>query len=500
MVVVDVCIAFLDMESVIFSTMLLLFFLTILFLFQRNTYSSKIPPGSLGLPLIGKTLSLLKAMKADKVNEWFQEGISKYGPIWKTNLFGYPTVVLNGTTGNKFFYTSTGGVLSNAQPPSVRRIVGPKNILELTKDDHKRVRGALISFLRLEVLKQYVAKVDEIQYHLQTQWAGKHEVQVQTLMKTLTFDVISSLLFGIERGPKREKLLPDFQHMIEGILAIPINLPFTQFNRGIIARKKLVPILIDLIREKREAIKEQKQVDAHKDLITSLLSIRDDNNFPLMSDEEIIDNVFAVMMAGYDTTAILLTFLVRVLATDESIYSAIAQEQEEIAKSKTRGEALTWEDLTKMKFTWRVTYEILRINPPFIINFRRTMQDIEYEGYTIPKGWQVIMSRSVTHMDNSIFQNPTIFDPTRFEKNAQLPPPYSFVPFGAGPRMCPGIELAKMEILAMMHRLVTQFTWVLLNKDEPFKRIPMPEFDKGLLVRIMPIKATSTPSETIMQT
>ncbi|KAJ9566246.1 hypothetical protein OSB04_002212 [Centaurea solstitialis] len=459
-------------------------------------YSDKIPPGSLGLPLIGQSLSLLKALKADKVEEWFQERITKHGPIWKTGLFGYPTVVLHGTIANKFVYTCDGNVLSNTQPPSSSRIMGRKNIVELVNDDHKRVRAALVSFLRLEVLKQYATKVDEeIQYHLQTHWAGKNEVKVQTLIKTLTFNVICSLLFGIERGPKREKLLPPFQDMIEGVLAIPVNLPFTQFNRGIVARKKLVPMLIDLIREKREAIEKQKRVDPHKDLITSLLSIRDDDNSSVMSDEEIIDNIIIVMIAGYDTTSVLLTFLVRLLATNESIYSAIAREQEEVAKNKACGEALTWEDLTKMKYTWRVASELMRINPPVILSFRRAVQDIEYGGYIIPKGWQVLVSQSMTHMDNNIFQNPTLFNPARFEKNAPSLPPYSFVAFGGGPRMCPGIELAKMETLAMVHRLVTQFTWVLVNKDETFKRIPMPEFDNGLLVRIMSIKATSMPSE-----
>ncbi|GKE00447.1 cytochrome P450 716B1-like protein [Tanacetum coccineum] len=148
----------------------------------------------------------------------------------------------------------------------------------------------------------------------------------------------------------------------------------------------------------------------------------------------------------------------------------------------------SWEDLTKMKCTSRVVSETLRITPPLSLNFRRANQDIEYGGYIIPKGWQVIVSASMTHMDDNIFQNPTTFDPARFEKHAPPPPPYSLVAFGAGPRMCPGMELAKMETLAMIHRLVTSFTWELLNKDESFKRIPFPEFDQGLLVRIRPIK------------
>lgn len=65
-------------------------------------------------------------------------------------------------------------------------------------------------------------------------------------------------------------------------------------------------------------------------------------------------------------------------------------EQEEIAKGKPSGEALTWEDLSKMKYTWRVAMETLRMFPPIFGGFRKAATDIEYDGYLIPKGWQVI--------------------------------------------------------------------------------------------------------------
>lgn len=146
-------------------------------------------------------------------------------------------------------------------------------------------------------------------------------------VKILTFDIICSLLFGIERGPKREQLLPLFRDMMQSVVAILVNLPFTQFNRGLKARKKLESILVDLVHEKREALKKQKQqANPHKDLITTLLSINDDgDSSTMMSEEEIIDNIIIVMIAGYDTSSILLTFLVRLLANNESIYSKIAR-------------------------------------------------------------------------------------------------------------------------------------------------------------------------------
>jgi cytochrome P450 len=64
-------------------------------------------------------------------------------------------------------------------------------------------------------------------------------------------------------------------------------------------------------------------------------------------------------------------------------------EHEEIAKSKSKGELLTWEDLGKMKYTWKVALEALRMFPPIFGGFRKAVRDIEYDGYIIPEGWQV---------------------------------------------------------------------------------------------------------------
>jgi cytochrome P450 len=69
-------------------------------------------------------------------------------------------------------------------------------------------------------------------------------------------------------------------------------------------------------------------------------------------------------------------------------------EQEEIAKGKLLGEPLTWEDLSKMKYTWRVVMETLRMVPPIFGTFRKVATDIEYGGYIIPKGWQVSVYHS----------------------------------------------------------------------------------------------------------
>ncbi|GAA0162735.1 hypothetical protein LIER_18765 [Lithospermum erythrorhizon] len=70
-------------------------------------------------------------------------------------------------------------------------ILGDRILMELSGEDHKHVRGALVSFLKPECLKMYVSKVEEeIKRHLEMHWQGKENVKVLPLMKTLTFNII----------------------------------------------------------------------------------------------------------------------------------------------------------------------------------------------------------------------------------------------------------------------------------------------------------------------
>ncbi|THG03356.1 hypothetical protein TEA_000849 [Camellia sinensis var. sinensis] len=441
-----------------FLTLLLLFLIPIFFLLVKKTRSSqKLPPGSRGLPIIGQSLTLLQVMKANTAKQWLEERVKKYGPISKLSLFGKPTVFISGQAANK------------------------------CGEDHKRVRGALISFLKPESLKQYIGKMDEeVRRHLEMHWQGKQKVTVLPLMKTLTFNIICSLLFGIEKGARREELIKCFQAMIGGMWSIPINLPFTRYNHSLRASSRVQEMLKELVREKRIEL-QQKGTSSHQDLITCLLNIHGKDNEEALSDDEIVHNVMLVMVAGHDTSSVLITFIVRLLADDPTIHAGVVQEQEDIAKSKSSGELLTLDDLAKMKYTWKVAMETLRMFPPIFGRFRKTLKDVEYGGYLIPQGWQIFWATSMTHMDANIFQEPSKFDPARFENQATLPP-YSFVSFGGGLRICPGYKFARIETLVSIHYLVTQFRWKLCYTDNSFSRDPMPIPTQGLPIQIEPKK------------
>ncbi|KAL0000846.1 hypothetical protein SO802_014627 [Lithocarpus litseifolius] len=92
----------------------------------------------------------------------------------------------------------------------------------------------------------------------------------------------------------------------------------------------------------------------------------------------------------------------------------------------------------------------------------------------------------MTQMDTSIFPEPSKFDPSRFENQASVPP-YSFVAFGGGPRICPGYEFARIGTLVVIHYIITHVTWKLCA-DNSFSRNPMPVPTQGLPIQLVPKK------------
>ncbi|KAK9212636.1 hypothetical protein WN943_002018 [Citrus x changshan-huyou] len=354
----------------------LLVFPIFLLLTRRRSSAKGLPPGSLGIPIIGQSLAFLHAIRSNTAEQWLELRARKYDPISKLNLFGKPTIFIHGQAANKLVFSSDSNSISNQQTQAITLILGDRSLLNLTGQDHRRVRDALLSFLKPESLKKYVGKIDgEIRQHIEFHRQGKEQVT---------------------------------------------------------------------------------------------------ENEVLISDDEIVHNVMLVMVAGHDTSAILITFLMRLFANDPAVYAAVLQEQEEIAKGKQRGEFLTWEDLAKMF-------------PPIFGGFRKALKDIEYGRYVIPEGWQIFWVASVTHMDDTIFPEPSKFDPSIFENQASIPP-YCYVPFGAGPRICPGYEFARIETLVAIHYLITHFKWKLLCSDNFFSRNPTSFPSKGLPVQITPKK------------
>ncbi|KAK9011902.1 hypothetical protein V6N11_039977 [Hibiscus sabdariffa] len=456
---------------------------TFFFQQKKRCYTSKrkLPPGQLGLPLIGETMEFYKAQRSNRLFEDFVEPrVAKYGKIFKTSLMGWPTVVVNGAEANRFILSNEFKLVISSWPSSSVQLMGRNSIMEKQGDHHRFHRGLITSSLSCSALETLVPKICRVvQSHLGNYWHGKDSISLYCSTKLLTFTIVFECLLGINVEPE---MLDTFERVLEGAFAPPINFPGSKFSRAKKARVEIVKMLEKVVGEKRREMEKSSVVG--EDMGCMLLSrlvgamIRGD-----LTEEEVIDNIVLLVFAAHDTTSFAIAMTFKMLAQHPDCYSRILQEHGDVVKRKKEGEKLGLGDVKKMEYSWQAARESMRLFPPIFGSFRKAVADIEYQGFTIPKGWKVLWTAYGTHYDGEYFRDPMRYDPSRFRG---MVAPYAYVPFGGGPRTCAGYQLAKLNILIFLHYVVTAYHWSLLHPDEPIIMDPLPLPSKGMPIHISP--------------
>ncbi|KAL3535513.1 hypothetical protein ACH5RR_003974 [Cinchona calisaya] len=279
-------------------------------------FKKNVPPGNHGFPLIGETISYLKALKQDKVNEWIQDRESKYGSVFKTSLIGANTVILNGLGGNRFILGGSDNGLVHSLPTSAARIIGQYSLSGLSGPAHKLIRGAIMSFLKPESIQRYVKQMNSlVRQELLKELSGKDCICVVPLMKKITFNVTCTLLFGLPGGKELDQLLEDYTLVLNGAWSIPFNFPGTSVAKALKARARICKYFSLLIEEKKHKLGTGK-VGYQDDIISKFLSEN-------LSEDEIFDNIISLMIASHDTTAILVTLCIRQFARDVDVLNKV---------------------------------------------------------------------------------------------------------------------------------------------------------------------------------
>lgn len=452
------------------------------FVNKRRRASPGIPPGAFAWDFIGEIFQFLGCYWKLSLRELYDNRTQKYGSPFTTSIFCEPTIVFYSPDGNRFLFANENKLVVSTWPRSVGKLFGT-SLLNASGDDAKRLKRMLMTFLRPEALQKFVGRADSItRCHLAEHWIGRDEVMVFPLIKQYTFSLACDLFASINDEDDQARLLCNFMLLLKGMLQIPIDLPGTRFNRAKHGANAIREQLEDIIHERKIALEERK-VSPEQDLLSFLLSNVDEQGESLTHDE-IKDNILMLLIAGHDTTNSGLTGLIKFLAENPRCYQGVLNEQLEISATKEAGQLLEWGDLQRMKYSWRVAQEALRLQPPVGGGFRKAIKDFKYGGFTIPKGWKIHWTVNSTNRKSEYFSNPDKFDSSRFE--GEGPSPYTFVPFGGGPRMCPGNEFARMVILVFLHYVVKTFKWNLVDPSEKVTVDPMPAPAKGLPVKLFP--------------
>ncbi|RXI07164.1 hypothetical protein DVH24_026300 [Malus domestica] len=398
---------------------------------------ANLPPGSMGWPYVGETMQLY----SQNPNVFFSSRHNTYGEVFKTHILGSPCVMLSSPEAVRFVLVTQAHLFKPTYPQSKERLIGPSALFFHQDDYHAQIRRLVQGSLSLDVIRNSVPDIEAVAISTLDSWSGK-VVNTFYELKKFTFDVAVLFIFGHLNNQYKEMLKKNYYTLDKGYNSFPTKLPGTLYNKSVLARRRLSLILGEIIKERKE-----KSL-VRKDLLGNLLYFKDDKGEALTHDQ-IVDNIIGVMFAAQDTTASLLTWMIKYIHDDSKLQEAI-----------------------------QAIKESLRMASIVSFTFREAVEDVEYKGYLIPKGWKVLPLFRNIHHNPEFFVDPHKFNPSRFELGVK---PNTFMPFGNGLHICPGNEVAKLEMLIFIHHLVNKFSrWEVVRSSGGVHYDPFPIPQQGL--------------------
>lgn len=271
-------------------------------------------------------------------------------------------------------------------------------------------------------------------------------------MMRLTLDIVVRTLFD----PSMHGRVDSVQELIDVLIEsatneaqgidslLPIWVPTPSRARIQRTRKSIDEMFYAVIRARRAATEQGD------DLLSRLLAARDEDGQGF-SDEQLRDELVTIFIAGHETTAIVLTFALYLLAAHPAEQGALYEE----VQGALGDRPATGADIARLPRTAAVVNEVMRLYPPAWIIGREALSDVEVGGYTIPAGHELTLLQWVVHRDPRWWREPAAFRPDRWQNGeTDGNPRFAYFPFGGGPRVCVGNHFAKMEAVLALATLV----------------------------------------------
>jgi len=278
---------------------------------------------------------------------------------------------------------------------------------------------------------------------------------VFSVFNDLAFQVVAKSLFS---GGVSEEQIKRLQHITEEaqkMLVRELRQPYLQwwFNISGILKKHL-----NLTLEARAILKQlvherKKSKLRENDLLDMLLDARYEDG-KAMDEEQLIDELLILFIAGHETTSNALTFTAQLLAKHPNYQEKIVEEVE-MATSKTNG---LMDFLRKLPITTHVIEETLRLYPPAYFIDRVNIKEDVFEGMKFKKGTSLLFAVHEIHKSERYWEAPLKFYPERFANRNYSEYASFYYPFGAGPRMCIGNNFAMYEMVLAIATLCKTFS------------------------------------------
>ncbi|WP_052573799.1 cytochrome P450 [Haloferula sp. BvORR071] len=379
--------------------------------------------------------------------KWIPQWTKEYGDLFTiSSRLGGVTVVANPELARQVLAERYNHYLEKSRSYVVLRILMGNGLVtssgefwrgqrKLTQPAFHRRRLDAIFAMMVERSRAYANRLNSQQ----------GELDIAPLFSQLTLEIISRAMFstdvdasagevGRHIATLNETALKMLSQPWRFFLPRSFPTPFTKVEYG--ARAALDATVHGIIERRR------KGGEDHDDLLSMFLSACDEETGKGMSNTQLRDEVMTMYVAGHETTANAMTWLLHLVSKQPEIEAKLLEEID------AAGDALETGNLAAFPYTKRVIEESLRLYPTIWSVGRCCVKEDDLGGYHIRRGTNLIIPIIHFHRSEQWWDEPLKFDPDRFLPERR-PAPEIYMPFGAGPRTCIGNQFALQELVVM---------------------------------------------------
>lgn len=337
---------------------------------------------------------------------------------------------------------------SPIQTEELGRFLG-KGLLTVNGDYWLKQRRLIQPGFHLDKIHALYAIIKQtVDNFLRTMPEGK--VDVYPYMHKLAFEIVINSLFNIEVPQTTRDQLSDFINEVQEFVIKDLRQPYKSWwfklsgevERNLQRSRTARRIIREMINTRKQSGRK------FNDLLDMLLDARYEDTGEPMHEDQVIDEILIVLIAGHETTANALAW---------TLY-LVANHKPELEKLKSSTKNLSLTEITTNEQLANVIKESMRLYPPAWISDRMALSDDAYGPFTYPKGIVIILFYYGLHRDEKYWPNPDSFIPDRFSKeNEDKRKPKAFYPFGGGPRLCIGNNFAMAEMAIFLQTMIHAF-------------------------------------------
>jgi cholesterol 24(S)-hydroxylase len=421
-----------------------------------------------------------KAATDRTTNEFLLQKRLEYGPIFVLFIFHQPIVFLSDPSYLRHVYINNHSSLCKNPSfyPKLGFVYGERGagyglVINTDKALWRKRRQLMNPAFHRKCLKDFMVNFNKVcdmfLVRMNTIADGGKPISMAQEFAKVTLEAISQVSFDINTNAIEDPdspfpgaircYLSGVQDNIE--LAVDYRLlGIFQFKllqndtkrKQMNAARFLRKFASDCITSRMKEISNNKE---HHDDLLSLL-IKDSG----LSLDDMIDEFLTIFIAGQETTANSLSFVLYEIISNPHVEEKLLNEINEVLGERDHVE---FDDLAKLKYLGQVLEEGLRKYPVAPAPSRMLVKDIEVGGYRIPKGSGVNSQQLFFGMNPEIWEKPEVFDPERFSDSKNIPNfSMTHFPFSIGPRNCIGQTFAKFESKVILAKLLQKFRFVLL--------------------------------------